>query len=115
MSQQELPDPLNIRITQESDKNLFRMVRRELAESQECKPEELGYVEVVRQCFVYRIDNPAGVNITLNGESETLIRALNQSDSAGTDALEDIAKDAMKLRQREAATAGGAKYTGDSG
>lgn len=115
MTEDSDPDKIHIRVARKEDLRLFKMARRRVAESEGCEPEEIGHSELFRHLALYRLDNPDGVEIRLNGQSDTLLTALQQSDSDGAEALEEVARDALRMRQREKATDCGARYTGESG
>lgn len=104
-----------VTITQESDKQLLDMVRTELATERGCDPDEIGNIELFRQLALYRLENPSGVNIRLNGGAETVLRAIEESDSTDSEkALSEVAQDSLRLKNRESATSGGAAYSGQN-
>jgi len=114
MSQQQRPKT-TVTIYEEPDHRLLEMVKREIADERGCEPSEIGNIELFRELALYRLDNPKGVQIRLNGTSDTVLQALNQTDESDpADALAEIATDAMRLRERDGALSNGAKYTGDS-
>jgi len=104
---------IQIRVRKQADKRLMQMARQEVAKERGCDPEEIGQIELFRALALYRINNPRGVKIMLNGESDTLIRAIEESDTSDfASALDEIAEDSLRLKERQKATEGGAKYTG---
>jgi len=115
MTDDPLDKKIHIRICRQSDKHLFKMVQQQVAGERGCLPDEVGQAELFRTLALYKLNNPEGVEITLNGEAETLLRAIDESETNDpADALEEIAQDSLKLKQRQKATDGGPKYTGGS-